>query len=344
VPKPSDYWLDAQWRGTSLADLPPDIGLDGISLEATLRRDNPASLDEILSVSFVTQRGRELMVMCVGRAARFADFHPRRRALGGLGVVGVAFTPSLGSDAPVTYRITESHALADLSPRLSVSLVDRLVVLELPGLGLRRTFPAGVGALDAIQARPDLTSLTPLTQRARVGREASYEHLSAPAWVRGMPYLTIQIPWVSITPGPVSVERRWYAKTRLAFHVWPGKTFTRGFNSRGCITLRDPDLVELSAFVFGARGALPLQVHDIAYDDVAHPFPLATDHYWRLVDVGRPGAPAFTTRGGLYHIEKVLSPPPSAELLVGRYFDSERRAYRDHQLAWATGIPESLLP
>jgi hypothetical protein len=335
--KPARLWLDAKWNGVSLSDLPADVGLDGARLEARLRADNPAELSEILSVSVVTQHGDELLVMFVGRAKRFPS--PISKKKDGLGVVVVAFTPNARN---FDYRITETHALLDLSPRLRVSLIDRIAVLDFPGLGLRRAFPAGVGALDHVRAHPTLMSLTPLTERARLARDGSYESLGS--WNRGMPYLTIQIPWVSTGRFPLYSERLYYAKTRLAFHAWPGKTFARAYNSRGCVTLRDADLNEVSAFVFGAKDALPLTVRDMPFGDVAHPFPIAEDHYWRLVDVGRPGKPAFTTMGGLYHIERVALTPPPVENLVGRYFDSEQRGVKMSQLAQRDDIPESLLP
>ncbi len=337
--KPVGLWLEPTWKGVAVSDLPADVGLDGVGLEARLRADNPAEFSEILSVSVVTQHGNELLVMFVGRAKRFPS--PISKKKDGLGVVVVALTPTARN---LDYRITETHALLDLSPRLRVSLIDRIVVLDFPGLGLRRNFPAGVGALDTIRASPNLTSLTPLTERARLSRDGSYQSLSVPSWNRGLPYLTIQIPWVSTGRFPLYFERLYFAKTRLAFHAWPGKTFTRAYNSRGCVTLRDADLKEVGAIVFGAKDDLPLIIRDMPFGDVAHPFPIAEDHFWRLVDIGRPGKPAFTTMGGLYHIERVALTPPPVDNLVGRFFESEQRGEWMSQLAYRDSVPESLVP
>lgn len=349
---PLPFWVESAWRGVSLADLPLDSGLDGPGIEAMLRMENPAELGETLSVSLISVTDTRLMVMLVGRAERFSDFKTRtapRRHRQGLGVVVLSWEVALGrSDIPTLGELThhEEHALADLSPRLAVSLTDRTLVLELPGLGLRRVFPAGVGALDAVRVHPHLTSLTPVTERARVSRKGAFERLAGPSWARNLPYIPFEVPWVATTPAPLMNERLYYAKTRLAFHAWPNPTFIRAFNSHGCVTLRDPDLLELAAFIFGAEAPLPLVIREETFADARHPFPHEDRQYWRLVNTGTPTAPAFQLRGNLYYLERLREPIPDISQLVGRFMDSESRAYKAGRLSRApdAGIPESLIP
>jgi hypothetical protein len=352
---PAPFWIDNAWRGVSLADLPLDSGLDGPGLEAMLRETNPADLTETLSVSFVSVTGPRLLVLFIGRAPRFTDARtasPNRhgkKPRAGLGIVVLSWVPALGrSDLPslADFAHHEEHALADLAPRLRVSLADRATVLDFPGLGLRRVFPSGVGALDGVRAFPDLASLTPITERARVSTKGAFERLAGPSWARNLPYIPFQVPWVSTTKAPIISERLFYAVTPLAFHAWPGKTFIRAFNSHGCVTLRDPDLIELAAFVFGASAPLPLVIRESAFDDARHPFPHEDQLHWRLVNTGSPERPAFQLRGNLYYLERLRQPIPDVSALVGRFMDSENRAYKAGRLSRApdAGIPDALTP
>ena len=366
TPQPT-FYLEPAWRGVALADLPPDVGFDAAALDAVVRDIDPMAMDTVASISLAAVQGRRLSLWVVGRAERFADDTTKahRRVLGrhGLGIALISLEiPTDHTAWPTLHDFTlhEEHALADLTnhgqpsptqpsasraPRLTVSLVDRTLVLEIPALHMRRVFPVGVGALDPVRSFPALSSLTPTTERARVSKKGSHLALNGSSWARGLPYIPFEIPWVQTTPGPLSTERLFYGETRIAFHAWPGQTFMRGFNSHGCVTLRDTDLLELAAFVFGAKDPLPLVIRE-SNPDAAHPLPHENRQYWRLVNTGTADKPAFSLRGTLYHLERLREPIPDVSGLVGRFMDGERRALQKGRLPRTAdaGIPESLIP
>ena len=345
-------FIDHAWRGVSLADLPADVGFDAQSLDAAIRALDPAGFRSTHSISVVGSEHRRLLLMVVGRAERFDDDTTRahRKVLGegGLGVAIFDYAvPADHTPMPTVsdFVLLEEHPLAELSPRLLVSLVDRTLVLELEGLHLRRVMPVGVGALDPVRSHPAISSLTPITERARVSKAGAHLALNGSSWARGLPYIPLEVPWVSTAPAPLAQERLYYAETRLAFHAWPGQRFMRGFNSHGCITLRDSDLLELTAFVFGSDAPLPLTIREAPLE-ARHPLPHEDKQYWRLVNTGTEDRPAFSLRGTLYFLERLREPVPDLSGFVGRFMDSERQAYRRGRLAQSpdAGIPDSLIP
>lgn len=345
-------FVDHAWRGVALADLPPDVGFDAPALDVATRAVNPAGFLSIASVSVVSAEHRRLVLMIVGRADRFDDDTTRahRKVLGpgGLGVaifdyvVPADHTPIPRAD---DFALLEEHPLAALNPRLLVSLVDRTLVLELEGLHLRRVLPVGVGALDPVRSHPAISSLTPITERARVSKTGARLALNGSSWARGLPFIPLEVPWVATSPAPLNNERLHYAETRLALHAWPGQRFMRGFNSHGCITLRDSDLLELTAFIFGSAAPLPLTIREAPLE-ARHPLPHEDKQFWRLVNTGTEDRPAFSLRGTLYFLERLREPIPDLSGFVGRFMDSERRAYKRGHLARSAdaGIPESLIP
>lgn len=346
------WWLEPGWRGVALQDLPLDVGFDGAALTAAIASANPMRLTRFLSLSLVSADGPTLTLLAVGRAPRFADASTAsdRKILGAdaLGVVTLRVTPPLDRSAladELAVEVLSEHALADLAPRLEVSLRDRTLVLDLPGLHLRRVYPVGVGALDAVRNAPAITSLTPITDRARVSRKGSLLSLRGSSWARDLPYIPFEVPWVSTSPAPMTRERLYYSETRVAFHAWPGRNFMRGFNSHGCVTLRDGDLLELAAFVFGAARPLPLSVV-VDAPDARHPLPHEDGLFWRLVNTGTEARPAFQLRGNLYYLERLREQIPDLTSFTGRYMDGERQAWEKGRLSRAAdaGIPDALLP
>lgn len=345
-------FIDHAWRGVALADLPADVGFDAPALDAATRAVNPAGFRSIASVSVVSTEHRRLVLMIVGRADRFDDDTTRahRRVLGpgGLGVALFEYlVPAHHTPIPTAddFALLEEHPLAALRPRLLVSLVDRTLVLELEGLHIRRVLPVGVGALDPVRSHPAISSLTPITERARISKTGAHLALNGSSWARGLPYIPLEVPWVATAPAPLNTERLHYAETRLAFHAWPGQRFMRGFNSHGCITLRDADLLELTAFVFGSSTPLSLTIREAPLE-ARHPLPHENKQFWRLVNTGTPDRPAFSLRGTLYFLERLREPIPDLSGFVGRFMDSERQAYKRGRLARTSdaGIPDSLIP
>ncbi len=350
---PDTLQPDLRWRGVALEDLP---GAEVALVNEAVRLANPGRLDEVESVAWlertvVNERDSDVtageisrpryLVQIVGRAARFAsdmDQGPRKKAPLGVVVVEARLAADT-SDLPELSIVREA-ALATLDLEIKASLIDRLTLVMDERFGFIRVWPVGVGALDTVRRPGELSSLTPATELGRISREVGFLSLSAPAWNRGMPYLPFEIPMTSTR----SIKpRRWYVETRVAFHAFQGQKFSRGFNSHGCITLRDADLIELADLVFARPVPLPLAIQPAPFMQHQHPFPHETGHYWELENLGTAKNPRIL-RGNLYAIKKVKGTPPLREM-VAIYMDWEKRRERlGPVLAQHSPIPAVLTP
>lgn len=335
-------------RGVSLDDLP---GREAPALAADLRSRNPASIATLVSAAALDRRETAdaitWEVQVIGRDRRFASPSARgrrgARELDALGVVKLTATIDKDSSAIPFWEVTGEAALAELDLHVRVSLSDRAVLVEAPGFGLERVYPAGVGALDGVRRPGYLTSLTPTTELGRVSHESS--RMRGPAdWMRGQPYLPFEIPWVSTQRGPDGDAKRYYVETRIAFHIWQGQTFSRGYNSHGCVTLREADLAELAAFVFSREAPIALTVRARPLPGHRHPFAHEATHYWALQNLGTVKRPRIF-RGMFYAIEKVLGAPPDTRELSDLFMVAERRVPALGPVAVVVPeVPPSLIP
>lgn len=330
--------LDLRWRGVALSDLP---SAETALLARAIAETNPAELTAVTSVAWL-ERGTRLesvagwssasqlmvhhLIQVVGRHPRFAsEEDPGTRKEPALGVVVLeARLPRDRSDWP-ELRVLREAPIASLDLEIAVSLTDRLTVVSDERFGFVRVYPSGVGAIDTVRRPGYVSSLTPATELGRVSRDARQATLSASSWNRGKPYLPFEIPFIAgRAREPSSATRRWYMQTRVAFHIWQGRHFSRGFNSHGCVTLRDDDLDELARFVFANAEPLPLVVRAPDFAQHRHPFPHETGHHWALENLGTARRPVIT-RGNFYAIDKRDGPPPPLAEMVGIFMDGERR-------------------
>jgi len=348
--------FDLRWRGVALSDLP---GTEAATLAEAVRLANPGHLTTVDSITWLerslTPEGGATMtsttdleasprhlIQIVGRHPRFAtDADPRSAKKPPLGVVVVrAIFPSDRSDMP-EFRIVREAPIASLDLEIKASLLDRLTLVSDESFGFARIYPVGVGALDTVRVPGEMSSLTPATELGRVSRDSGFLSLSAPSWNRGLPYLPFEIPWVANRPDG---QRRWYVQTRIAFHAFQGQTFSRGFNSHGCITLRDNDLKELAALVFARPVPVPLIVRPNPFAEHQHPFPHETTHFWELENLGTTEHPHIT-RGNLYAIKKVREAPPVVAEMVGVFMTGEKHGdLLGPVVAYQTRAPASLVP
>ena len=326
VPLAWPHAVDPDLRGVGLEDLDliPGEGTElGHALARYVRASGVGAFLNVVSTSFVSATSDEIVVDIVGRAARFTDADRTQRGRG-LGVVRVAVPLADGAALCDfgTPRILFERALSDLHLRIAVSLGGELAILEDPSLGFRRVFPVGVGAIDRIRAKGRVASLTPSTEWGRVDKKDAYRALGS--WFRGKPYIPLAVPFV--WHGADGALHRAFGVTRVAFHAWQGRQLVRGFISHGCMTLRDADLDELSAFVQGTAGPLPTAIRAAERADAWHPYPHANDRFYRLKNFGSDEAPSYRVAGNLYVIERVVGAPLGDEELVDIYMDPEARA------------------
>jgi len=349
--------FDLRWRGVTLSDLP---GPEAAMLAEAVRLANPGQLSSVVSIAWlersVTPEGANSgasstidleasprhLIQIVGRASRFAtEADPGSAKKPPLGVVVVQARLATDlSDVP-EFRIMREAPIASLDLEIKVSLLDRLTQVYDEAFGFARVYPAGVGAIDEVRVPGEISSLTPVTELGRVSRETGFLSLNAPSWNRGMPYLPFEIPWVANRPDG---QRRWYVETRVAFHAFQEQRFSRGFNSHGCVTLRDEDLTELAALVFARPVPVPLTVRPNPFPEHQHPFPHESTHYWALENLGSAERPHIT-RGNLYAIKKVKEAPPAIAEMVGVFMTGEKHGdLLGPVVAFQSRAPASLIP
>lgn len=311
---------DPRLTGVGLVDL-----ANYEDLRAELERKNPAHLMVLVSQSLFEARPGAVVVDLVGRAKRWKSLEPGEDD--GLGIA--RFEVPVGEDLCDVGEPTLlwERAIVDLRPRLDVSLVDKLVVLEDDTVGFRRVFPVGIGALDRIRRPGRIASLTPATNDGRIDKKLARKRLGG--WNRNRPIMSLMLPAYWHKRDGQAVTSRY--KTPVALHAWPPdpkhSPFVRSYVSAGCITFRDADLDEMYAFVMGLPDPIPLAIHAAARPDAIHPYPVAEALFWQLkeFDGGKDGVPRYRVSGGLYVTEKVTTAAPDPKSLVDIYGDSEER-------------------
>ena len=103
---------------------------------------------------------------------------------------------------------------------------------------------------------------------------------------------------------------KWYSESNVAFHIWQDKGFERGFFSHGCMRMRDQDLTELAAFVFGAPRPIPIVLRIGPASEARHPYPLEREKYWQIKNYGTADRPRARLLYLLYEMERGTLPLP----------------------------------
>jgi hypothetical protein len=310
------------FRGASLSDL-ADPAQEGGSLREPAR----AALEYLkerggeLPTRFTRVHSVALHELTTRPFAALIDVFGRTRAFGGKPVAGIARVAlDLGCALDGTVEV-RGHALVlerpyrELATAVLGSIADRLLVLQDRVTGFRRSFPVELGAIDAVQRRGNVGSLTPVMPNSFVDRRYVLPKLHKPAYHRGMPYIPILHARGPLEAGPKVPPH--FARG-FAVHTWlePGG-FARGFLSHGCIRMRDADLHELLAHVEASPGPVPFGTQLEAIDGIAHPFPLLSAFHYAVFNAGTADAPRAVKErdeGGILQVRTVRVEGPAPEL------------------------------
>lgn len=333
--------LDPRHAGVALEDLGSALAR---AVDRHVRHAADLDLGAVLSTSLHALDGTCLIVDVVSRHPRFRDetppqsapwpfpgLRPRERAVGGVGLtrVRVDTAAAAGFCVATGHAVLGRASLGALRLSMRVSLRDTLAVVEDPGLGFRRLYPLGVGALDTVRRPGVLSSITPTTRHGRLDRRASWAVMTAPAHFQGKPYLPLHAARLRKGPDGAPIVS-WYP-TWIAFHVWQLPRFARGFLSHGCVRMRDEDLAELASFVFGDSRGLSVDIIAERFVDARHPHWKLADRYYRLKNVGTRARPKPWIINGVWVTEYVHGQPlPDVSALVGTSFDPPALAEVDY--------------
>lgn len=174
--------------------------------------------------------------------------------------------------------------------KISAGLIDRMLVLESVESDVRIIYPLGVGGFDNNVMGFGKRLLTPLFHGARLVKDSIVPHRTHPSYYRGEPFMPI--------------TNAHGVQTAIGFHItilsdgdWAKKGpnyLVRGFDSHGCMRLRQRDLRELYAIVkYQKDASIPVEVNYFVWSDSfdqsenlnehqvsqLHPYPFRTDGY-----------------------------------------------------------------
>lgn len=334
---------DARQNGSALTDVDlPVAAMAAWYIEATPELD----LGHVLSASLRALTSTHVFVDVVSIHPAFEDAYPtarraypyhgarpRGRPDGGVGLTRLSLETAAadGRSDIVSHEILSAHGLLELDLSIRVSVGDTVMIVEDRALGFRRIYPLGVGAVDqirlALAGRPgELSSITPTTRFGRLDKRESWEVMRFPKHFRDVPYIPLNIPRVVRTTRDDGEEevRLVYRATWIAFHIWQQPRFARGYLSHGCVRMRDEDLHELAAFVYGVEETVPVVMVAEPLADARHSHWRLADRYYQLKNVGTSKKPKPWIVNRVWVTEFVGNsevPPPEA--IVGITIDSE---------------------
>jgi len=300
--------LDPRLRGVSLTD----VGIDeGHMVAAYLRKKGVLPVNAVMSTSIAARFGDHLIVDVIARAPRFQDTDSKKHKDGRVGLLRVR-VPVASADGLCDVGEPEvllERSLVDLDLRYRVSVTEWAGVIDEPATGFRRVFPLGGGSIDrGVRVPGFLTVMTPTTEDGLLEKTYAWRELNSPWYFKKKPYLPISVARTYKKADDTLVK--YYAESNIAFHIWQDKGFARGFFSHGCMRMRDDDLAELAAFVFGAARPIPIVLRVGPIGDALHPYPFDTQHYWQLKNYGTPEKPKTRIKYMLYETEKGTEPLP----------------------------------
>jgi len=335
--EPTDE-VSPQLVGVALQDLD-----NPVAVAAVFRLREPdmvasLQLGTILSASLSSLGEGAIDIDVVERSPAFTDFYPdgsetypgngRRPTPHGHGGVGVTRIRMHYQENPYGFIFHDVEVLARnpitvMDLQVIVSIGDMTMRVEDTRSGFRRVYPLGVGAIDFIRIPGGTSSLTPTTEFGRLDKRGSWEVMTFPKHFQDKPYLPLHIPYPRRNDADPP-ELSWRA-TDVAFHIWQPPRFARGFLSHGCVRMRDEDLAELTAFVFGVETHIPIAIRAKPEATMGHPYWKLQNRFWKLKNIGSDSTPKYWIMNGVWVTEYAArTPVPAGDSIIGIPIDPPR--------------------
>ena len=151
----------------------------------------------------------------------------------------------------VNVKNESAYPLKELNFKASVGLVDRKLILVDQTKDIKMVFPIGVGAFDegAIN-EGQISLLTPRFSEAFLDKRAVISKREKPKYFQGKPFIRV------LKGTDLDSD-----STPIGFHIEINNSFIRGFDSHGCMRLREKDLMVFhDLIVFGNDNPIPLTI------------------------------------------------------------------------------------
>lgn len=184
------------------------------------------------------------------------------------------------SASEFTVNLADTTNLKQTDFVIETSLVDRKVIIKDETKNIRMVFPIGVGAFDEGVLNEGVTSLlTPRFTNANIPKSSIISKREMPRYFKGKPFIRIH-----------DGEKR----TEIGFHIEINDYFNRGFDSHGCMRLRENDLQALhDLLMFGPKAATPVIVQYRLQDEMDHPAKLNNKYFKTVINKGTKDEPFF---------------------------------------------------
>lgn len=194
-----------------------------------------------------------------------------------------------------------------------LDLIERKYILRDTQLGLTIVLPVGVGAFDeGVLNHGEISLLTPRFKSGSLKDTATITRREKPRYFANKPFVRI-------------VDGVSNQGTAIGFHTEVNDSFVRGFDSRGCMRMRDADLYFLHDIVKYSLKNIPITV---AYRTTAtedHPYPKRNSGFKTVFNAGTQVEPEMVLdRDNLVKTAYKNSKPP-VDLLV----DSDQDHFED---------------
>ncbi len=226
----------------------------------------------------------------------------------------ISYSPGAKTLADLFVQSEAVYPLSEMNFRASVGLVDRKLIIEDEMKDIKLVFPIGVGSFDEGTMNEGRYSLlTPRFKNGYIDQREVISKRSKPRYFQGLPFIRIS----NGNEGHSEV-------TPIGFHIEINDSFVRGFDSHGCMRLREMDLMAFhDLIVFGSQQKIPLVIQYKLSDLADHPIGKRNKSYKAILNRGAPGNPFFILdRGNLVQLVYKENSPAPIEKLVDNAQDN----------------------
>lgn len=174
--------------------------------------------------------------------------------------------------------------LREMVFKASVGLVERKLIIEDNLNDVKIVFPIGVGSFDEGVMNEGMVSLvTPRFQHGFIDQRAVISKRLKPRYFDGKPFIRI------LKGSDLSADT-----TAIGFHIEINDGFVRGFDSHGCMRLREGDLMAFHDLImFGDEQQTPITVSYTTADPADHPAGKRNSIYKTVLNKGTVEKPFF---------------------------------------------------
>ncbi len=139
------------------------------------------------------------------------------------------------------FSILKTVNLEDTSLSAAVGLVDRKLIIDDKEKNIKMVMPIGVGSFDeGVMNEGKVSLLTPRFNNGFLDKRVVDSKREKPKYFKGKPF-------IRLLKGSDPISDR----TPIGFHIEINDSFVRGFDSHGCMRLREMDLMSLHDLVMG---------------------------------------------------------------------------------------------